>query len=53
MYLPEVAELAAQHVKEITLFGQNVNAYRGALEESGDLAQKTRSPILLCCSIRG
>ena len=38
--LTEVAELAAQNVKEITLLGQNVNAYRGALGESGDLAEK-------------
>jgi tRNA-2-methylthio-N6-dimethylallyladenosine synthase len=29
--LTEVAELAAQDVKEITLLGQNVNAYRGRM----------------------
>ncbi len=33
--LTEVAEAAEQGVKEITLLGQNVNAYRGSLEEGG------------------
>ena len=32
--LTEVAGLAAQNVKEITLLGQNVNAYRGNLHEN-------------------
>jgi len=35
--LVEVAGLAAQGVKEISLLGQNVNAYRGTLED-GDVA---------------
>lgn len=44
--LKEVADLAAQGIKEVTLLGQNVNAYRGTLgsdpndpdESTGDLA---------------
>ncbi|CAK0780169.1 isopentenyl-adenosine A37 tRNA methylthiolase [Gammaproteobacteria bacterium] len=38
--IAEVAGLAAQGVREVTLLGQNVNAYRGALHDGGtaDLA---------------
>jgi len=33
--LTEVAEVAEQGVREITLLGQNVNAYRGTMEDGG------------------
>jgi tRNA-2-methylthio-N6-dimethylallyladenosine synthase len=38
--LTEIADLAGQGVKEVTLLGQNVNAYRGRMQDSGvaDLA---------------
>jgi tRNA-2-methylthio-N6-dimethylallyladenosine synthase len=36
--LLEVADLADQGVKEVTLLGQNVNAYRGSMGDSGEMA---------------
>jgi tRNA A37 methylthiotransferase MiaB len=42
--LTEVAGLADQGLKEITLLGQNVNAYRGKMGDT------TRSPTSRCCS---
>ncbi len=36
--LTEIAELAIKGVKEVTLLGQNVNAYRGKMGDTNDIA---------------
>ena len=36
--LTEIAELTAQGVKEVTLLGQNVNAYRGTMDDNDTIA---------------
>lgn len=46
--LVEVAQLAAQGVREINLLGQNVNAYRGAYgADAGDAAQYADLGLLI------
>ncbi len=45
--LTEIAELAQQGVKEVTLLGQNVNAYRGRIGDAGDVPSEPADLALL------
>jgi len=45
--LAEVAGLAQQGVREVNLLGQNVNAYRGAMENDGDSDETVADLALL------
>jgi len=46
----EIAALARQGVKEVTLLGQNVNAWRGSIDgNAGDFAEL----LAFCCEIDG
>ena len=47
--LAEIAGLAAQGVCEVTLLGQNVNAYRGTMEDGAQLGDLADFAFLLEC----
>jgi tRNA-2-methylthio-N6-dimethylallyladenosine synthase len=45
--LAEVAHLAGEGVKEVTLLGQNVNAYRGRMDDGADSSELADFALLL------